>query len=59
MGEMLWDPTLDPDVLISEFLLLYYGPVGSPWIKQCRLMLILIMIQHVVSETSVDVSVSI
>ena len=32
-GEMLWDPTLDPDQLIAEFLLLYYGPVGAPFVR--------------------------
>lgn len=38
MAEMLWDPSLDPDALIVEFLLLYYGPVGAPWVKQCHLL---------------------
>jgi len=33
MATLLWDPSLDPDTLISEFLLGYYGPVASPFIR--------------------------
>ena len=33
MAEMLWDPSLDPDQLIAEFLLLYYGPLGAPYVR--------------------------
>jgi hypothetical protein len=29
ISRLLWDPTLDPDALIREFLNGYYGPAGS------------------------------
>ena len=33
MASMLWDPTLDPDTLIAEFLSGYYGSTASPFIR--------------------------
>ena len=33
MAEMLWDVTLDPDVLIAEFLGGYYGPIAAPFVR--------------------------
>ena len=33
MATMLWDPTMQPDVLIDEFLGGYYGVLGSPFIR--------------------------
>lgn len=33
MGEMLWDPTLDPNALISEFLDGYYGTSGASFVR--------------------------
>ena len=33
MGEMLWDPTNDPAVLIAEFLAGYYGTIGAPAVR--------------------------
>eukprot|EP01051_Picozoa_sp_SAG22_P030597 SAG22_NODE_11954_length_462_cov_0.867769_1_plen_95_part_10 len=33
MANMLWDPTMQPDVLITEFLSGYYGELGSPFIR--------------------------
>jgi hypothetical protein len=32
MSEMMWDPTLDPDVLIAEFLAGYYGK-AAPFVR--------------------------
>jgi hypothetical protein len=32
MAEMMWNPTLDPDVLITEFLQGYYGK-AAPMIR--------------------------
>ena len=29
MGRMLWNVTLDPDAVITEFLAGYFGPVGN------------------------------
>ena len=33
MAEMMWDPSLDPDVLITEFLKGYYS-AGAPFIRR-------------------------
>ena len=33
MGEMLWDPTNNPNVLIAEFLAGYYGTIGAPAVR--------------------------
>jgi hypothetical protein len=33
MAEMLWDVSLNPDQLISEFLNGYYGEVGAPFVR--------------------------
>ena len=33
MANMLWDVSLDPDQLISEFLTGYYGTVAGPFIR--------------------------
>ena len=30
---MLWDPTAQPDALISEFLAGYYSEIASPFIR--------------------------
>ena len=33
MSELLWDVSLDPEALIAEFLLAYYGPVAAKYIR--------------------------
>jgi hypothetical protein len=30
---MMWDPSLDPDALITEFLAGYYSPVAAPFVR--------------------------
>lgn len=34
IGQMLWDPKQDPDKLVDEFLIGYYGPAAAPLIRQ-------------------------
>ena len=31
---MMWDPTQDPDALISEFLIGYYSELGAPFVRK-------------------------
>lgn len=38
LGRLLWDPTLDPDALIREFLRGYYGPAAQPIYRYMRLL---------------------
>lgn len=38
LGRLLWDPTLDPDGLIREFLRGYYGPAAQAIYRYMRLM---------------------
>jgi hypothetical protein len=33
MGRMLWDVTLNPDALISEFLDGYFGTEAAPFVR--------------------------
>src|SRR5690606_16661394 len=39
LGRLLWDPTLDPDALIREFLRGYYGPAAHIIYRYMQLML--------------------
>ena len=34
IGQMLWDPKQDPDKLVDEFLVGYYGPAAAPSIRK-------------------------
>ncbi len=38
IAKLLWDPELDPDALIDEFLRLYYGPAAAPIEAYIRLL---------------------
>ena len=31
---MMWDPTQNPDALISEFLIGYYSELGAPFVRK-------------------------
>ena len=34
LANMMWDPTQDPDALISEFLIGYYSELGAPFVRK-------------------------
>ena len=34
LASMMWDPTQDPDALISEFLIGYYSELGAPFVRK-------------------------
>ena len=34
VGRLMWEPTLDPDALIEQFLTGYFGPAAAPFVRQ-------------------------
>ena len=34
LASMMWDPTQNPDALISEFLIGYYSELGAPFVRK-------------------------